>query len=51
MITKNKKINIIAEIGVNHNGKINLAKNLSDMQNILEQILLSFKIEGSKFSY
>jgi len=28
MITKNKKINIIAEIGVNHNGKINLAKKL-----------------------
>ena len=26
MIAKNNKINIIAEIGVNHNGKISLAK-------------------------
>ena len=28
MTTKNKKINIIAEIGVNHNGNVNLAKKL-----------------------
>lgn len=28
MITKNNKINIIAEIGVNHNGKMSLAKKL-----------------------
>ena len=41
----NSNIYIIAEIGINHNGDINLAKKLIDLAKKLGVMLLNFKKE------
>ena len=48
MFILNGKINLIAEIGVNHNNNKKLGKNLSFKQKKLEHHQLSFKLLKQK---